>query len=161
MSIFKNKHLLTAAIVAPILAILSYYALDSVLSEPPKPAEEGQSYQLVEKPNCRRSGGACGLKNGDFELDIRAGEQPDKRLLLTLKSVFPLEGVLLAHLETGGVEKAPVEMLAIGEGGLIWALDLPQADPEHDRLRLVASAQGALYFGDVSMRFVQAAVSPN
>ena len=70
MSTFKNKHLVVAMLVAPILAILAWYAIDVLVGEKPRPAEEGQSYPLAEKPNCRYGSGACGLKNADFELQL-------------------------------------------------------------------------------------------
>jgi len=62
MSVLKNKHLVIAMLVAPVLAVLSYFALDVLVGERPKPAEEGQSYPLVEKPDCRYASGHCGLK---------------------------------------------------------------------------------------------------
>ena len=42
MSVLKNKHLVVAMLVAPVLAVLSYFALDVLVGEQPKPAEEGK-----------------------------------------------------------------------------------------------------------------------
>ena len=58
MKFLKNKHLLTASLVAPILALMSYFAIDALVGETPHAAEEGQSYQLVEKQNCRYNSGS-------------------------------------------------------------------------------------------------------
>jgi len=149
----KNKHLLTASLMAPILALMSYFAIDALVGETPHAAEEGQSYQLVEKPNCRYDSGSCGLKNGDFELKLHTEELDDQRLRLVLKSVFPLDGVLVGLVENEASEESPVDMRPVGDDGLSWSLDLVRPDPESDRLRLVASSQGALYYGDVAMKF--------
>jgi hypothetical protein len=153
VNFLKNKHLLTASLVAPILAILSYFAIDALVGEAPHAAEDGQSYQLVEKPNCRYGSGNCGLKNGDFELKLHTEELDGRRLNLVLESVIPLDGVMvgLAGDEAGG--QKPVEMQPAGDDALTWSLEIDRPDPESDRLHLVASSSGSLYYGDVAMKF--------
>lgn len=153
MNLLKNKHVLTAAIVAPILALVSYFAVDFIAGEKPHAAKKGQSYRLVEKPNCRYDSGHCGLKNGDFELDLVVESPAGNRQLLKLKSVHPLDGVLVALLENEKHEKPPREMIPQGEGGLAWSIELEPFDPGRDRLRLAASAEESLYFGDVALKF--------
>jgi hypothetical protein len=153
MSVFTNKHLVIAMLVAPVLAILSYFALGALVGESPKPAQEGQSYRLAEKPNCRWESGLCDLKNADFELQLGVQTLGEGRVSLLLKSAFPLEGVMVALIEKGSEDRAPVAMQAVGDDGLVWALDMARPDPERDRLRLVASALGSLYYGDVSTKF--------
>jgi hypothetical protein len=153
LNLLKNKHVLTAAIVAPILALGSYFAVDFIAGEKPQAAETGQSYRLVEKPNCRYDSGRCGLKNGDFELDIVVEDPAGNRPVLKLSSVHPLDGVMVALLEDEKNEKAPRKMTQQGEGGLAWSIELEPFDPGHDRLRLAASARESLYFGDVALKF--------
>ena len=153
MSIFKSKHVVTASIVAPVLALIGYFGINALVGESPHAAEEGQSYQLVEMPSCRYSSGRCGLKNADFELNLRTESLADDRLLLTLESEFPLDGVKVALVEHEADEKQPVDMRAMSEDGLVWSLEIASPDPERNRLRLVASANGSLYFGDAAMKF--------
>ncbi len=153
MKFFKNKHIVTAAIVAPILALTSYFALDFLLTETPQAAEDGQSYQLVEKPNCRYSSGICGLKNGDFELELGTEWLSNNRLLLKLKSEFPLNGIKAALVHHASDDRRPEDMQAMDDDGLLWSLEIQRPDPERDRLHLVASANQSLYFGDVAMKF--------
>jgi len=153
MAFFKNKHVVTATIVAPLLAVISYYAIDFFVGEPSKPAEAGQSYKLVEKPNCRYQSGLCGLKNGDFELSLSPDWVAEDRLQLTLRSEFPLQGVLIALVENGRGEGKPAEMQAASDDGLVWSSTLAGPDPEKDRLRLVASSNDSLWYGDVSLTF--------
>ena len=153
MSFWKNKHVLIATLTAPVLALVSYYGIGALFGEKPQPAEAGQSYQLVEKPNCRYSSGLCGLKNVDFELTLSFEPLGNDRLLLKLISETPLDGVKLALVENATDEDKPRDMLATADDGLNWSLDIKLPDPERDRLHLVASSMQTLYFGDVATKF--------
>ncbi len=156
MSFFKNKHVLTASLVAPLLAVMAYYAIDFFVGEKPHAAEDGQSYQLIEKPNCRYESGACGLKNGDFELLLVPEWIGEGQLQLTLNSEFPLDGVVIAVDQKETNRPLPTDMLAASEDGLVWATVLSSSDPAQDRLRLVASASQSLWYGDVALKFAMA-----
>lgn len=153
MSFWKNKHVLIATLAAPVLGLVSYYGVGAIFGEKPKPAEAGQSYQLVEKPNCRYNSGECGLKNVDFELTLSFELSASGRLILNLVSENPLDGVKLALVQNGIDEELPRDMRQTGEDGLNWSLDIPLPDPERDRLHLVASTMQTLYFGDVATKF--------
>jgi len=155
MSIFRNKHLIIATMMAPILALVSYFGINALLSETPHAAEAGQSYQLLEKPNCRRSGGDCGLKNSDFELNLSAEWPTEYQLLMTLRSVHPLSGVLVELVENETDQNQPVNMRPMSADGLLWSVDMAHSNLENHRLHLVASAGEALYFGDISMKFTR------
>lgn len=153
MASWKNKHVALAAVMAPILGLVSYFGIGAIFGEKPLPAEAGQSYQLIEKPNCRYNSGLCGLKNVDFELTLSFERLDQDSMLLKLESVNPLDGVKLAMVENAAEEEKPVDMQAAGNDGLNWVVEIRNPDPEHDRLRLVASSRQTLYFGDVALRF--------
>lgn len=153
MSFWKNKHVLIATLMAPVLGLISYFGIGALFGEKPLPAEPGQSYQLIEKPNCRYSSGQCGLKNVDFELTISYERLGNDRLLLKLNSENPLDGIKLAYVKNGINEEMPRDMQPSGKDGLNWSLDIPLPDPERDRLHLVASSMQTLYFGDVATKF--------
>lgn len=157
MSVLKNKHLVIAMLVAPVLAILAYYAMDSLVGEKPKPAEQGQSYPLVEKPNCRYSSGRCGVVNGDFELNLVASDQGPGQMELVLESAYALDGVMVSLVRSEHDDRPPAAMRPVGDDGRHWSLTLEKPEPESDRLRLVASAEGSLYYGDVATRFTRPA----
>jgi hypothetical protein len=153
LAIWKNKHVLIAGMTAPILGLLAYFTMGHFIGEKPHVALEGQSYLLVEKPKCRYDSGQCGLKNGNFELQLSFEKRENNQLLLKLHSVNPLDGVMLAMVESEDDPNTPVPMGAMGDDGLIWALDIPIPDPDRHRLHLVASSKGSLYYGDVSTKF--------
>ena len=153
MNILKNKHVLTASLVAPLLALMSYFAIDFFVGETPHAAREGQSYQLVEKSNCRYDSGQCDLQNGDFRLSLNPEWGTDGQLLLTLQSVFPLEGVVISLARGGAGDTVPVNMRAVSGDGLAWSIMLDNPDPADDRLRLVASSNQSLWYADAAMKF--------
>ncbi len=153
MVIWKNKHVILAMIVAPILAIFAYFGIGFIFGEKPLPAESGQVYKLVEKPNCRYSSGECGLKNVDFELTITGEPLADDRYLLNVVSANPLDGIKLALVENETDEEAPVDMRPVGNDGLKWTLAIKRPDPLNDRLHLVAMAGGTLYYADAATKF--------
>lgn len=153
MSTWKNKHVIIATLMAPVLALVAYFGVNAMLSEKPQAAEPGQSYQLAEKPNCRYSSGLCGLKNADFELTLTFEMRGSARMLLKLESEHPLDGVLVALAEDKADEQNPMEMRATATSGLHWSLDMVRPDPDIHRLHLVASSGGTLYFGDAATKF--------
>lgn len=155
----KNKHLIIAALVAPVLALISYFAIDAFVGESPHVAEEGQSYPLAEMSNCRYNSGSCSLKNVDFELVLSPEWRDDGRLLLTLTSALPLDGVVLALAgETG--EEPPREMRRMDDEGLVWSLEMARPDAERNRLHIVASSSQSLWFGDAALKFILPKTEP-
>ena len=156
MSMFRNRHVLVAALVAPVLALIAYFAMDYMFGETPHAAVEGQSYALVEKPNCRWESGTCGLKNNEFEFELTYRRLQGDRLKLDLESVHPLTGVLLAVVQNENDETAPVPMQAANGEGRNWTLEATITEPGTQRLRLAASAGGSVYYGDASTAFTLA-----
>jgi len=154
MAVWSNKHVTMAMLMAPVLALIAYFGIGAMLGEDPQPAEAGQSYLLVEKPNCRYASGACGLKNAEFELTLTYEEPANDRLLLKLASVHVLDGVMLAVANDNDEEQSPVAMRPAGTDGLSWTLEIDRPDAESQRLYLVAAAAGVYYFGDVATKFI-------
>ncbi|GAA5315672.1 MAG: hypothetical protein AseanaTS_08770 [Candidatus Pelagadaptatus aseana] len=150
---FKNKHVVAALIITPILAVLGYFLVDSIVAEKPHVAKKGGSYALIEKPNCRYTSGACGLKNNDFELLLTTDWLDDNRLKLHLKSVVPLEGAKVALVDSESDEGLPSDMTQTDMDGMAWNIDLDRPDRAKSRLRVAVSADGVLYYGDAAMTF--------
>jgi hypothetical protein len=154
MDFHKHKHTAVAALVAPILAILAYYAVDSIVGEKPHAAKDGESYPLVEKPGCRYAGGECALWNGDFELDVSLTPTGEGRTLLAVSAPVALEGIRVAIAAPGAAEQEPIAMQQASADGLRWSLQVATPEAGKDQLRLVASSGGTLYFGEFSTAFI-------
>lgn len=159
MSAFRNRHVIVAMLVAPLLALLAWFSADYLFGERPEAAQAGRSYALVEQPGCRYAGGDCGLKNADFELRLTIEPSANGAAVLELQSAFPLDGVIAA-LVTGGDEQEPQALRRAAPGDRDWTIELPPVRAERDRLRLAATAAGATYFGEVSLKFLAAPELP-
>ncbi len=155
---FTNKHLVVAMIVAPILALVSYFSIDRMVSETPKAAVEGASYVLAELPNCRYSSGICGMRNGDFIVKMKTETVNGSEVFLKLNSVFALDGVLVAVADAKDQDMTlvtPDKMRADDDSMQSWTLQLPKFDPQVSRLHLAISSKDVLYYGDVQTKFTE------
>ena len=63
--------MILAMFVAPVLAIIAYFATDRIVSEKPHQAQQGNTYKLAAKSNCRYKSGQCTLHNGDVQVNVR------------------------------------------------------------------------------------------
>lgn len=150
---FKNKHVIAALIITPILAVLGYFAVDALVSETPQAAKKGANYKLAEKPNCRYTSGMCGLKNGEFELKLTTNWLDGNRMRLHLSSVAPLDGAKISMVDDESDQQAPQDMLRNSEDGTSWIIDMNRPDREKSRLRIAVSSDGVLYYGDAGTKF--------
>lgn len=156
---FKNKHLVAALIVTPLLAIGGYFMLDAMIGEKPHVARAGESYPLVALPNCRYSSGKCTLKNNQFVLDILPINIGSDTLQLQLDARHALTGVKMALIsgsgaDTAQTESAPLEMERRDEAGKQWGITLPGTVKQDSQLRLVVAAGDAFYFGETGLAFL-------
>ncbi len=150
---FKNKHVIIALIVTPILSVLAWIGVGQLTGEKPHVARPGQSYPLVEKSNCRYESGACDLENEDFLLRLTFHEtEAAQEVLLTAS--HPLQGVVLA-VGPPQQDSQPATMRATDGQGLEWRLALGGRPSADDRIRLVARAGESSYFGEASTTFLQ------
>ncbi|MBF2735535.1 MAG: hypothetical protein ISN26_05605 [Betaproteobacteria bacterium AqS2] len=150
--VLGNRHVIVALLVAPILALIAYFAVDAVVSEPPQAAEPGATYPLANRPDCRWASGRCTLKNEDVELVVAAA---DAGLVLTAS--IELQGVLYS-LDREDVQADP-EPMELTEAGN-WRAPLPYRLNELDglRLRLVAATpQGTRFYGETGLKFLEPA----
>jgi len=152
MSFFKNKHVITAMIVAPILAVLSYYAVDLMVKEQPRAAVEGQAYELVAKSNCRYSSGECDLVNGDFKSTITVQKGAAENSL-QLKSVHALDAVTVGFVSEDGGERGPVKLTPSDDTRMIWKANFKEPADASTLLRVVLNANATNYYSETTMGF--------
>jgi len=146
-----NKHVVTAMIVAPVLAVLAWIAVGQFAGEQPEPAQPGREYPLVEQSNCRYASGACDLTNEAFTLRLSLDRSADP--VLNLSASHPLDGVLISV--SFADDNTPPEQMRVTDGqGLAWGVLLGRVPGPGERVRLVAVTGGTAYFGEASTQFM-------
>ena len=151
---WKNWHVVTAMLVAPVLGILGWYAVDWFVAERPHVAESGASYLLIAKSNCRYDSGECDLVNSDFKLTIRPDQLFSRQTTLTVDSEFALQDVTVA-LVTDDVETPSVaELDGKSDLSVRWKVRIPAAPEATSTLRIAVTAQGAIYYAEVPTVFL-------
>ncbi len=156
---WKNKHVVVAMLVAPVLAIMGWFAVDYFVAERPHAALPGAAYPLVARPNCRYASGRCELVNNDFEVALTVltdGVSP----VLRLSASHPLSE---AHGAVGaapdGLEE-PRAFAADGTDGTEWSLVLDEAPGTGDMLRIAVLAQQSTYYAEVGTTFAATEEQP-
>lgn len=150
---FRNKHVIIAMLVTPLLAILTWFAVGALVGEKAEPARSGQSYPLVEKSSCRYARRVCELANGDLLITLTLRSDESVGLGLKLRSSHALDRVQMA-VAAADTEPAPRSMLSEGDAGLDWYLPLAEMPGEERRIRLVATRAGSTFFADASTTFL-------
>lgn len=150
---FKNKHVIVAVIVAPILAILSYLGVDQLVSEKPHAAMQDASYPLAAKSGCRYASGECRLENGEVKITLKPGIATGAGTSIELVSSLPIDGARVAVVN-GSEESEPVSFVAEDKDQRIWSVDISRAASETSLLRLVVSSGDSVFFAEVESVFL-------
>ncbi|OIQ24519.1 hypothetical protein [uncultured Vibrio sp.] len=151
---FKNKHLIVAMLVAPVLSIVAYVGTDMALSEKPHAAKKGEAYKLLSKSNCRYTSGLCDMENGEFKIQFRSESITDTQLQLSLSSKLPLQGIKLSLVDDIEQTGTPVSMEPLDDSELNWGIRLPAPASEETWLRVAVQSNDTLYYGDTQTAFV-------
>jgi hypothetical protein len=153
MSIFKNKHIILAMFVAPVLAIIAYISVDHMLAEKPEAAQQGATYKLAARSNCRYQSGACTLNNGDVEIHIKARRIDDRSVELGVSSQLPLQHAVISFV-TDDLASEPTVMDAASAGTGDWRVMLALDDPASSTLRVAFNISDAVYYAETTAIFV-------
>ena len=151
---FKNKHLIVAMLVAPVLAIMAWFAVDFFVAERPHAAKPGQTYTLIAKSNCRYASGQCDLENSDFKLTIRPGMLAASSVALTLTSSHSLQSAAMG-IVAGDSAEPPAQLTRTKDDGKEWQGLLPQPGSATAQIRVAVTAQGATWYAEVPTVFLE------
>ena len=152
---WKNKHVVIAMIVAPILAVLAWFAVGQIAGEKAQVAKPGAAYPLVARSNCRWESGECELVNKDLKMTILPLELGTQYTRLSLDSEFPLAQATFALLSGGNEVVATAEHDASPDAAAQMTVTIPAfADPEAV-LRVAVTVQESLYFAEVPVVFMR------
>ena len=152
---FTNKHVVVAMLVAPVLAIMAWFAIDHFIGERPHAAKEGAAYTLVAKSNCRYDSGECDLENADFKLTIRPMSFSSSSIQLEMTSAFPLLSATLG-LVNDGTAASPSPMAATTDEALHWTTRIDRPHGDNSSIRVAVTARGATWYGEVPTVFLVA-----
>jgi hypothetical protein len=140
--VYSNKHVIVALIVAPILSVIAWLAVDAYVGEQPQSAQAGQSYPLVAESNCRYASGRCTMSNEDFSLSITFTEQ-----IFTVSSDHLLEA---AYLDVADPSDQPSPKPMVMAQDNLWRLQGVEVPGDQDRLYVVVQTSGVRFFGDAA-----------
>ncbi len=153
---WRNRHVVTALLVAPILALIAYFAVDAMVTPNAEALVQGKSYPLKEHSNCRRAGGLCTLSNNELRVQLRARREAGQ-LVFEVQLDQSADQAVLALLNHSGQEFGPHVLARDDEydgkegSQFTKTLDLP-SDPSG--LRLVVVVRGANFFASTSGAFL-------
>ena len=153
MSVFKNKHVVVALLVAPVLALIAYFATDHIVSEKPHLAKQGQTYKLAAKSNCRYSSGRCTLHNADVEVDVRIERISDTAVKLVLQSNNIIQHALASFADEEN-EPIPTTLYRSAASEDTWNAEFKQADVENRSLRLVLEISDSIFYAETPLEFI-------
>jgi len=153
MSMWKNKHVVVAMLVAPVLAVMAYFAVDHFVGEQPEAAQPGAAYELIAKPNCRYASGQCDLKNADFELTLTAVDDGVSGVIVSMVSRFPLQGATIALADLPDLPSRPVQMNAEDAQQLNWSGGIGFPASAESALLLAVVANQSSYYAEVPVVF--------
>ncbi len=160
MSVFKNKHIVMAMVISPILAIGAYYLTDALVGEIPHAAKTGEAYRLIAQSNCRYASGRCDLKNAEFEaylsVDVSDGEQ-----VFTLVTNHPLQGATIGIVNADRKELPPRKLTAVSSDQRRWSQLIETAMNANTAVRLVLTANEVHYYAETTLGFVDYQTSFN
>ena len=152
---WKNKHVVVAMIVAPILAVLAWFAVGALVGEKAQVAEPGAAYPLVARSNCRWESGECELVNNDLEMTVLPLELGAQYTKLSLDSEFPLEQATFALLVNDSEVVASAEHDTSPDAPAQMTVTIPAfADPEA-MLRVAVTVNESIYFAEVPVVFMR------
>ena len=150
----RNFHFIIALLVAPALAILAWYAADTMLGDKKEKAKEGLGYELLGDSNCRYESGTCTMSNGNFELDIKVDRAGEGELAVQLESAHPLDAVSMGWVNPDA-EKADQTALGVANNKRTrWEGVIPGEASTKARMRVLARADGTSYYGEAKTVFI-------
>lgn len=145
-------HVVTAMIVSPILAVLSYLFIDYLLGERPHKAIAGKAYPMLVKSNCRFESGECHLENTSFKVKLKV-EQRENNSLLLLDSSHVLQNVTIGFVDKDIAVSEPSNMLATNQQYDQWSIPLPVSVGSQSIARLALQVNNTFYYAETPMIF--------
>lgn len=150
---WKNKHIILALLIAPVLAIIAWFSVDYFVAEQPHAARPGASYPLVARPNCRRLSDGCELVNEDFRLTLAVTQFDAGGAEIDLTSEFALDQAAVGVANAGGGDSTPTVLLETDAEGKRWRGRAAGALDAQSMLRVAVTADDSTFYAEVPVTF--------
>lgn len=153
-SFLRNKHLIIAMLVAPILAVIAWFVTDRTVRPEAQTALAGETYELLARPNCRYESSKCELVNGDVKLTIEAvANSGNQNPSLKFTSTVPVEILRVEFLDSTNTTR---DIVQHGNKNGLFELnglvDTPLSEVTSIRLGLVSL--GVNYYAETNTAFL-------
>ncbi|MDJ0761146.1 MAG: hypothetical protein QNJ19_17260 [Woeseiaceae bacterium] len=145
---FRNKHMILAFLIAPVLAIIAWFSVDYFVAERPHSAKPGASYELIAKPNCRRYSQRCDLKNEDVELSISVPAYDASGIDVELDST-----IVIDRAAVGLADGAPAALTIVDADGKRWVGRVAGSVDSASTLRIAVIASESTFYAEVPTVF--------
>jgi len=148
----QNKHVTTALLIAPILALIAYFATDNIVSEKPKPVISGSNHTLSAASNCRYQSGRCTLKNHDVKAEITF----PKNNAISISSNIPLHTAEIRIISSNKEQENParISLTNTDRQRMTWFSKLPHKAEAKQTLQVVIDTGNARFFHETKMTFI-------
>ncbi|GLS26369.1 hypothetical protein [Marinibactrum halimedae] len=156
-----NKHLTMAFLIAPVLGIMGWYAVDYFVAPPPQKAQSGEAYELMAHSKCRYTSGVCLLENGDIKVSLRP---TNEKKHLVLEGLLPIEGARIQWLHKTGepIDEAVFIPLSKNEytddseeGVVKYVAELPSGANDAQAFRFAMTIAGTHYYAESTTLFME------
>ena len=145
---FRNKHLILAMLIAPVLAIIAWFSVDYFVAERPHAVKPGAAYELIAKPNCRRASDRCDLANEDVEVSIAVPSYTDDGFSVELTSTIAADRVAV-----GVADGDPTVLTRTGGDNKRWSGRVEGNVGADSRLRVAVLINEATFYAEIPVTF--------
>ncbi len=145
---FRNKHLILAFLIAPVLAIIAWFSVDYFVAEKPHSAKPGASYELIAKPNCRRFSRRCDLKNEDVKLSVTVPAYDLSGVDVEIDS-----NIVIDRAAVGLADGSPAALTNIDSDGKRWAGRVAGSVDSASTLRVAVVASESTFYAEIPATF--------
>ena len=143
---FRNKHLVLALLVAPVLALIAWFSVDYFVAERPHAAIPGAAYELIAKPNCRRASGRCDLANKDVAITVPSYDDAGADVGLTSTIAADRAALGLAGDD-------PAALARLDKQGKRWAGRITGNIDAAGRMRVAIVISNTTFYAEVPVTF--------
>lgn len=140
-------------VVAPILAIMSYFATDFLVSEKPHIAKDGAIYKMRLASNCRWESGKCTLDNEDINIDI-IGQWTNQMLIINVSSNILLNNIKVSFNANDEKQTTPKDMKINKNDNSKWNISLSQKN-KSNMLNFAFVVNRSIFLAQVPTVFIK------